>query len=69
MFRFAIISESARLPARMVDWPPTTPQLASLGITSDIDDTSNIIKKIRSLADVNKLTFHTLSVSLILELR
>ena len=53
----------------MVDWPPTTPQLASLGITSDIDDTSNIIKKIRSLADVNKLTFHTLSVSLILELR
>ena len=53
----------------MVEWPPSTPQLFSLGITSDIDNTSNIIEKIRGLVDANKLTFHTLSVSLILEIR
>ena len=54
---------------RMVDWPPATPQLASLGITPDTDDTTKIIEKIRSLVDANKLTFKNLSVSLILELR
>ena len=69
MFRFTIITERAPLPARMVDWTTATPQLASLGITPDTDDTTKIIEKIRSLVDANKLTFHNLCVSLILKLR
>ena len=49
----------------MVEWPPTTPQLASLNISTDQD----LIKKIRNLVETNKLNFHSLSVTIILELR
>ena len=49
----------------MSAWPPSTPHLASLDISTNQD----LIQKIRNMVNTGKLDFHSLTVTLILELR